>query len=107
MEKYKNIRITIEGIKFQSKKESKRFLILKEMESKGLIEGLQLQVRYELQPTFKLDNETIRGITYIADFVYTENGKLVVEDCKGFRTDIYKLKKKMFMYKYGIKIRET
>ena len=77
------------------------------MESKGLIEGLQLQVRYELQPTFKLDNETIRGITYIADFVYTENGKLVVEDCKGFRTDIYKLKKKMFMYKYGIKIRET
>jgi hypothetical protein len=53
----------------------------------------------------KQDGE--RAVYYVADFVYTENGKLVVEDCKGCRTEVYKLKKKMTLYFHGIKIKET
>jgi hypothetical protein len=85
----------------------KRFITLKEMEERKEITDLQLQVRFELQPTFKLGNETIRSITYIADFTYYQNDEYIVEDCKGFRTETYKLKKKLFEYKYGIKLKEV
>lgn len=100
--KYKNIKTTSNGIKFDSRKEAKRYNELKLMERCGLIKDLELQKSYELQPTFKKHNKTYRAIKYIADFVYydIEKEQIVVEDTKGFRTEVYKIKKKLFEYKY-------
>lgn len=65
-------------------------------------------MKYLLLPSQKQDGKTIeRPVRYIADFVYTENGKEVVEDVKGLRTDTYKLKRKMMLYFHNIKIREV
>jgi len=114
MSKYKNKKTVIDGITFMSQKEGMRYLQLKDRERNGLIKNLKLQVSYELQPSFKLDNKTIRAITYVADFTYMENingdipaWKEVIEDVKGIRTPLYKLKKKLFEYKYQTTIRET
>ena len=98
--KFKNKKIIIDGIKFDSKKEGYYYVYLKELEKTNKISNLQLQVKYELQPKFKRDNKTYRSITYIADFAYEENGKTVVIDVKGFKTDVYKLKKKLLLYNY-------
>jgi hypothetical protein len=93
----------VDGIKFASKKEAKRYSELKLLASQGKITDLKLQPVFELIPSFKCDNKTIRRIKYIADFYYCQNGVEVVEDCKGFRTEVYKIKKKLFLYKYGHK----
>lgn len=98
--KYKNKKITIDGHKFDSKKEGNHYIALKQLEKLGIIKKLQLQVKYELQPSFKKNNETIRSITYKADFVYEKEGKTIVEDVKGFKTKEYQIKKKLFLYKY-------
>lgn len=104
--KYHNKKTIVDGIKFDSKKESKRYNQLKLLENLGIIKKLKRQVKFELQPSFKFEDKTIKAINYIADFTYYENDKLVVEDTKGMRTEVYKIKKKMFMYKYGIDIKE-
>lgn len=100
--KYKNIKVTVDNHKFDSKKESRRYIELKLMERCGLIKNLELQKSFELQPKFKKNNKTYRAINYIADFVYydIEKEQIVIEDVKGFRTDVYKIKKKLFEYKY-------
>ena len=100
--KYHNKKIYFDGIKFDSKKEYKRYLELKLMLKSGLIKNLELQKRYELQPSFKKNGKTIRKIEYLADFVYYDNklNKIIVQDTKGFRTETYKIKKKLFEYKY-------
>ena len=74
----------------------------------GLIKDLELQKEYILQDKYKINNKTIRKISYIADFSYisVKDNKLHVIDVKGFKTDVYKLKKKLFEYKYGIEIEE-
>lgn len=107
--KYKNKKIIIDEITFDSTKEGKRYLELKQKEKLGEISNLRLQVKFELQPSFKINGKTIRAINYIADFVYKENGNEVIEDVKAsknFQTDVYKLKKKLFEYKYKIEIKE-
>lgn len=107
--KYHAQKTVLDGIKFDSKKEANRYAELKLMERAGLIKGLQRQVRFELIPSFDVDGKHYRPTTYVADFVYTDvkSGKQVVEDCKGFRTDIYRLKAKMFAHKFGVSILET
>lgn len=102
MNKYHNKKITIDGITFDSKKESKRYTELKLLLKAKEIKDLELQPRFELQPSFKKNNKTYRKIEYIADFKYFDNrlNKIVVEDTKGFKTDVYLLKKKMFEYQY-------
>lgn len=106
--KYGARKVEINGIKFDSKRESERYTVLKYLESIGNITDLQLQVKFELQPKYIMDGKTIRAITYIADFVYKDkNGNTVVEDSKGYRTKEYLLKKKMFEYKYNLKIKEV
>lgn len=109
--KYKNKKVVIDGIKFDSQKEGNRYKELKLMEKSGIISDLRLQVKFELQPGFKLNGKTIRAINYIADFVYiTKENEEVVEDVKpskNFQTDVYKLKKKLFEYKYKIEIKEV
>lgn len=104
MSKYKNIKtVTSDGIRHDSIKEANRWCELKWLERAGKIQDLQRQVKFLLIP--KQDGE--RAVYYVADFVYIENGQKVVEDAKGCRTDVYKLKKKMMLYFHGIKIKET
>lgn len=103
--KYRNIKTTLDGIKFDSRKEAKRYNELKLMERCGLIKNLELQKPFELQPTFRKHNKTYRAIKYIADFVYydVEKEQIVVEDVKSPATakdKVYIIKKKMFIYKY-------
>ena len=104
--KYGAKKVEVDGIKFDSKKEANRYQVLKLMEQAGAIQNLELQKRFELIPSFKVDGKTIRGITYKADFCYYENGQYVVEDVKGYRTEVYKLKAKLFAYRYGFQIKE-
>lgn len=105
--KYHAKKTTVDGITFDSKREADRYLILKSMEEDGTIENLRRQVRYELVPAFDVDGRHYRPVYYVADFVYVEDGKEVVEDVKGMRTDVYRLKSKLFARRYGKVIRET
>lgn len=106
--KYHNIKVEYKGIKFDSVKEMKYYQLLEYRQKIGEIKNLKLQVPYELIPTYKINNKTIRKTQYKADFTYisVKDNKLHVVDTKGFRTEVYKLKKKMFEYKYGIEIEE-
>lgn len=105
--KYRAKRTTVNGITFDSRKEAYRYLTLKGMEEEGLIEDLRRQVRYELVPAFDVDGTHYRPVYYVADFVYVEDGRKVVEDVKGVKTDVYKLKSKLFARRYGMSIKET
>ena len=100
--KYSNKKVILDDIKFDSKREGNRYMELKILEKAGLIKEFELQKTFELQPSFKKNGKTYRKITYKADFYYFDNhlGRYVVEDVKGFKTDVYSLKKKMFEYKY-------
>lgn len=102
MSKYRSKKIIIDGISFDSKRESDRYVELKLLERGGKIKDLKLQHKFELQPSFKKNGKTIRAITYIADFTYfdLETMRNVIEDVKGYKTEVYKLKKKMFEYKF-------
>ena len=104
MTKYGNRKLTApDGQKFDSVKEYHRWGCLRLLERAGAISNLKRQVKYELIP--KQIGE--RSCNYVADFTYMENGKLVVEDVKGVKTDAYKIKKKLMLWVHGIHIRET
>ena len=105
--KYHAKKTVVDGITFDSRKEADRYLVLKGMEEDGSIEDLRRQVRYELVPAFNVDGKHYRPVYYVADFVYVEDGKEVVEDVKGMVTDVYRLKSKLFARRYGVSIRET
>lgn len=105
--KYHAKKTVVDGITFDSRKEADRYLVLKGMEEDGSIEDLRRQVRYELVPAFDVDGRHYRPVFYVADFVYVEDGKTVVEDVKGMKTDAYRLKSKLFARRYGLNIRET
>lgn len=105
--KYHAKRTSVDGITFDSKREADRYLVLKSMEEDGAIEDLRRQVRYELVPAFDVDGKHYRPVFYVADFVYVKDGKEVVEDVKGMRTDTYRLKSKLFARRYGKVIKET
>ena len=108
MTKYNNKKTVIDGIVFDSKKEALRYQDLKVLERVGLIKELILQPKFVLQESFVKDGKKIRAIHYIADFIYIEGEKTVVEDVKGYRkVPVYLIKKKLFEYKYEIEIRET
>ena len=102
MSKYHAQRTEVDGIKFASKKEAKRYVQLKAFERAGLIKNLRLQVPYQIIAKSKYG----RAIKYIADFVYIEDGQTVVEDVKGFKTDVYKLKKRLMAEVYGVEVKE-
>ena len=108
MNKYHNKKVIYNGITFDSIKEKNRYIELKLLERAGLIKDLKLQYEFELQPAFTLNKKKIRKISYIADFYYFDNklNDYVVEDTKGMRTEVYKLKKKMFKYRYKKEITE-
>lgn len=102
MSKYGNRKMTApDGQKFDSVKEYHRWGCLRLLERAGRISDLKRQVRFELIP--KQVGES--SCSYIADFVYNEDGKQVVEDCKGYKTDVYKIKKKLMLWVHGIRIK--
>lgn len=101
MSKYHNQKIIIDGIKFDSKAEGRRYQELKLLQRAGEIKDLQLQPKFLLQPAFKKNGKSYKKIEYIADFSYYDDNKLIVEDVKGMETEVFKLKRKMFDYKYN------
>lgn len=126
MNKYRNKKVVVDGEVFDSKREATRYRELKLLEKCGAIKDLKRQVKYELIPAQKekstkvytkgrkkgqpIEGKTIeRAVDYVADFVYidTTTGKEVVEDTKGMRTKDYIIKRKLMLYRYGIKIQEV
>jgi hypothetical protein len=98
--KYRNVKTN----GYASKKEANRAAELRLLEKAGVILDLKEQYKFELIP--KQEGE--RSVCYIADFVYYDNEKKisVVEDCKGFRTKDYIIKRKLFQQRYGYRITE-
>ncbi|MCR1870216.1 DUF1064 domain-containing protein [Longicatena caecimuris] len=102
--KYGAVKTEIDGITFDSKHEASRYRELWLLEQAGEITNLRLQVPFELIPKSNYG----MPIRYIADFTYNDrNGQLVVEDAKGVKTPVYRLKKRMMAEKYDIYIKET
>lgn len=113
--KYHNQRTEVYGLVFSSKKEADRYVELMCARQSGLIRNLTLQPKFELQEAFTdSQGEKHRAITYIADFSYEEkqsdgNWKIVVEDVKGgsaTKTEVYRIKKKLFLKKYKLPLIE-
>ena len=98
--KYRNKKTVVDGIKFDSQREATRYSVLKIMQAAGVISDLRLQVPYVM---------TVNGLKickYVADFVYVDRGREVVEDVKGMKTPTYNLKKKLMKAVHGIEIQE-
>nr|DAH85054.1 MAG TPA: Endonuclease [Caudoviricetes sp.] len=122
--KYGNTRITVDGIQFDSKREAARYQELKLLERAGVISFLQRQTKFQLIPDQHAPSNAVytkgprkgqrkpgklleHECSYIADFCYIQNGETVVEDAKGYRTEVYRIKKKLMLERYGIQIREV
>ena len=121
--KYRNQKIVSWGMKFDSTKEARRYNELSMLEKAGIISDLQRQKKYVLIPTQREpDQKGPRGgikkgkviekeCSYYADFVYKENGKVIVEDVKGYRGggayEVFKIKRKLMLQVYGIRIKEV
>lgn len=105
MSKYNSRKTVIDGIKFDSKLEAERYKQLKLLERSGEINNLKLQPKFEILKSYKYKGKTIRGVSYYADFMYYDKTlrKTVIEDVKGVKTDVYKLKIKLFIKRYCIK----
>ena len=119
--KYKNRKVNIDGVEFDSMKEYWRYAELKQMQADGKITDLERQVKYILIPAQR-EPDTIgkrggvkkgklleREVAYYADFVYrlADTGTLIVEDTKGMRTTEYIIKRKLLLYMHGIRIKEV
>ena len=121
--KYGAKKTEIDGILFDSKRESERYQELKILERAGEIKDLMLQPSFVVIPAYwetyerygKNGNRLKDGkrclehqCVYRADFAYIDkNGNKVVEDVKGIRTEAYKIKKKLMLQVYGIQIKEV
>ena len=126
--KYRNKKIAVDGIVFDSKKEADRYVKLSLMEKAGIISNLRLQVKYELIPTqrevstevytkgshkgeYKPGKVIEKSCNYIADFDYYMDGVHVVEDVKGYRKGgayaLFKIKKKLMLYVHKIRVVEV
>ena len=101
--KYNARSVHLDGYRFDSAAEAQRYAELKLRERAGEISELKIHPRYVLQAGFTTpDGERIRPIHYIADFEYREDGQGVVEDVKGVKTAVFKLKYKMFRRLYPL-----
>ena len=125
MSKYSNRKCRVDNIVFDSRREARRYTNLLLLERTGEIHDLQLQVEFELIPNQYAPSTEVyqkginkgkpkqgklleRKVVYRADFVYkTKDGQTVVEDAKGVRTEVFKLKKKLLLLTHNIHIREV
>ena len=101
--KYNNHKTIVDGIKFDSIREAERYQELKLLETAGEISHLELQPIVVLQDKFIYQGRMFRAITYRADFACFDRtvNRGVIEDVKGMETDVFKIKKKIFLKKYG------
>lgn len=99
--KYNARRVTVDGFRFDSEAEARRYGELKLLQAGGVITGLVIHPRFELQAAFEdRAGQRWAPVVYVADFAYTENGAPVVEDVKGFETEAWKLKRRLFLARY-------
>jgi hypothetical protein len=105
--KYGAVKTTVDGIKFDSKAESRRYEELKLLELVGRISGLELQKKFILAEPCVVKGRKRPARYYIADFVYIENGEQIVEDSKGVVTPMYSFKRHLMKSIHGIDIVET
>lgn len=122
--KYGNRKVSSNGAVFDSRREARRYDELLLLIRAGVITDLRRQVKFILIPAQRDKSDAVyakgpnkgknkpgklleKECAYIADFVYRQGGELVVEDSKGFRTEVYKIKRKLMLYIYGIRIREV
>lgn len=128
--KYGNKKTIVGGKEFDSKKESCRFQELQLLQWSGQIQNLQTQVKYVLIPTQREASFEVyksgpnkgrrkpgkvveHECSYVADFVYTQDGETVVEDIKGYRDPSsaayakFVIKRKLMLERYGIRVKEV
>jgi hypothetical protein len=104
--KFGAVKTTVDGLKFDSKLEARRYQELVLLQRAGKISELSVQVPFTI--IHKQPGE--RAVKYVSDFTYRENGELVVEDVKGGKataTPVYKIKKKLMLLVHGIRIKEV
>lgn len=118
MNKYHSRKAVVDGITFDSGREACRYQQLKLLEKANKITGLELQVKFELLPAQYEETVEVftkgpkkgqpkrgkcieKAVFYVADFVFCENGRMIVEDAKGCRTKDYIIKRKLFRWRYG------
>jgi Protein of unknown function (DUF1064) len=110
MSKYKAVKTTINGIKFDSKAEARRYSELKLLEREGQISGLELQPSFIIAPSVKFaaSKRAKPALKYIADFAYTDfQGNKIIEDVKGMLTPAFKIKQHLMMSVLGIDVKVT
>ena len=108
--KFKNQKVVIDGFKFDSKKEGKRYIDLKLLQRAGQIQDLQLQVVFVLVPAVVLDGRKKPAMRYVADFTYMQGGLKIVEDvksCATRRLPAYRQKKHLLKVVHGLDIQEV
>jgi hypothetical protein len=120
--KYYAKKTFVNGIEFDSRKEARRYSELLLLQRAGAIRDLELQKKYVLIPaqyeTYERygkkgqrlqDRQRLveKECAYLADFVYKEDGKTIVEDTKGIKTKDYIIKRKLMLYVHGIRIKEV
>lgn len=100
--KYGSCKAMVDGIEFDSLMEARYYIYLQYLLKQGYIKSFQRQVKYLLQKGYVNNvDKKIQAIEYIADFTVTDiNDNLTVIDVKGLKTDIFKIKEKMFGYVY-------
>ena len=120
--KYGSQKTFFNGIWFDSAREADRYAELLLLQRAGKISDLRCQVKYVLIPVqceyyerYGKNGKRLKDgkrciekeCAYIADFVYKEDGKDVVEDVKGVRTKEYLIKRKLMLWVHGIRIKEV
>ena len=105
MNKYNARKVTIDGITFDSKSEGRYYQHLLDLMHDGVVESFEMQKPYTLLDKFPhpKTGKTIRAIKYVPDFevIYTD-GRVEVVDVKGMQTDVFRMKCKLFMFRYQI-----
>lgn len=88
----------INGHVFDSKSEGDRYVYLRTLQRAGEISDLTLQPKFLLQPRFKMGKKVIRPIEYTPDFRYIQDGKVIIEEFKGFATPLFQIRMKLFLW---------
>lgn len=107
--KYHNEKTVVNGIRFDSRKEANRYIVLKSELASGAISDLKLQPQFTIQESYKTaEGKRVQAIRYVADFSYTRDGVFIVEDVKSeaTKTRVYGLKKKLVRERFGVEITE-
>lgn len=110
MNKYRNRKWELDGKTFDSQREARRYQELRWLLRQGVITDLQMQVPFELIPSQRVGGKVVeRPVKYVADFVYKENGEMIIEDVKSeaTKTPQYIIKRKLMLWEFGLQVREV